>query len=638
MGIFRQFPYSNFHEMNMDEIIKIMREMQDEWAATRTEWSSYKDYIDNYFRNLNLNDEVLAALRVLIADGSLNNVIDPVIAAETARWLQEHITTTAGETVIDNSLTIEGAAADAKAVGVRLRTTESLTGNEWFNGYYNYSDGSFVNIDGWKMSSSLPCYPGDIITYCGPSSQTNRVVILFLDEIGRQISRLHNLGPDYTPVQVTVPDGVTTFRCLAKTSDLYKTYFIYGTNAASNLLNRLSKDRDALKTEIKKINMAQEVCYIDSLAESEGTGSISDPFKTIVAAFNAGYRNLRAKAGLYDINQIFLENDDFNLSLWSNTDQFTSPDREKITIFTGDILTPIYNEGIITGGYTPRSGSRFERVFIDRTLDPTETGAFSVNYNVTVFLWKPGHKARRYEPVLPENFNNQQGTFTFNNSNLTIVPFDSDNVDDLKIYIAADRARIFYFNGANSVNMSDVSILGAYFESVYCQGCADVKIENCDFICTSHGNGVAVHDSNIILNSCLASGCSQDGFNFHEYGNSILNNCDAFYCGDDGISHHQGCTGFINGGEYSFNNSGGITPAFGAIVDIANSICKGNHRGIQLFGATDYKIRDINISNCLSIDNTDFDIYNDGYRAIFINCIYHSQTAIGTGHTNTFYN
>ena len=56
MGIFQQFPYSNFHEMNLDQIIKIMREMQDEWEATKAEWASYKDFIDNYFATLDVDD------------------------------------------------------------------------------------------------------------------------------------------------------------------------------------------------------------------------------------------------------------------------------------------------------------------------------------------------------------------------------------------------------------------------------------------------------------------------------------------------------------------------------------------------------------------------------------------------------
>ena len=38
MGIFRQFPYSNFHEMNMDEIIKIVKNMLEEWATYHATW------------------------------------------------------------------------------------------------------------------------------------------------------------------------------------------------------------------------------------------------------------------------------------------------------------------------------------------------------------------------------------------------------------------------------------------------------------------------------------------------------------------------------------------------------------------------------------------------------------------------
>ena len=120
MGIFRQFPYSNFHDMNMDEIIKICRELQDAWAATSAEWASYKDFIDNYFATLDVSQEVLQALRTLAASGELNTIIDPVIATETAAWLAEHITITQGETVIDDTLSVAGAAADAAAVGARF--------------------------------------------------------------------------------------------------------------------------------------------------------------------------------------------------------------------------------------------------------------------------------------------------------------------------------------------------------------------------------------------------------------------------------------------------------------------------------------------------------------------------------------
>ncbi len=120
MGIFQQFPYSNFHELNLDQIIKIMREMQDEWANTKAEWASYKDFIDNYFANLDVSDEVLNALRVMAADGTLNQVVDPTIARETAAWLADNITQPTTP-VVDTSLTVSGAAADAEVTGDLIR-------------------------------------------------------------------------------------------------------------------------------------------------------------------------------------------------------------------------------------------------------------------------------------------------------------------------------------------------------------------------------------------------------------------------------------------------------------------------------------------------------------------------------------
>ena len=119
MGIFRQFPYSNFHDMNMDQILKIMREIQDEWTETKTEWASYKDFIDNYFANLDISAEVLQALRTVIDTGEFNEVADPVIITEVSRWLDENITPTTP--VVDASLSIAGAAADAYVTGHNLK-------------------------------------------------------------------------------------------------------------------------------------------------------------------------------------------------------------------------------------------------------------------------------------------------------------------------------------------------------------------------------------------------------------------------------------------------------------------------------------------------------------------------------------
>ena len=164
MGIFQQFPYTNFHEMNLDQIIKIMREMQDEWATTKTEWNSYKEFIDNYFANLDLDDEVLNALRAMAADGSLSTVADPIIAAEVTEWLNENVTPTTP--VVDASLTISEAAADAKITGdyfsyimtannVNIMRSQYLrTGKA-----YLYDNGSEVTNANYNAYYMIPCEP-----------------------------------------------------------------------------------------------------------------------------------------------------------------------------------------------------------------------------------------------------------------------------------------------------------------------------------------------------------------------------------------------------------------------------------------------------------------------------------------------
>lgn len=142
MGIFRQFPYSNFHEMNMDEIIKIVKQLAEEWLAYQqkyqhlyddinTAFTAFKHDFDDFvegcdadFRafmnSINVDQEFRQALQTLVTDGTFESVVAPIAATQTTNWLNTHITNPTNPP-LDTSLTVSGSAADAKAAGDMIR-------------------------------------------------------------------------------------------------------------------------------------------------------------------------------------------------------------------------------------------------------------------------------------------------------------------------------------------------------------------------------------------------------------------------------------------------------------------------------------------------------------------------------------
>ena len=142
MGIYRNFPYSNFHEMNMDGIIKIIKDMLEDWATYHAEWDSWmdeieddwsnyqevmneawqnmQDFINNYFDNLDVQEEINNKIVSMIQTGEFGMLVNEYIPPAVSAWLALHITQPTG-VVIDTSLTVAGACADAKATGDMIR-------------------------------------------------------------------------------------------------------------------------------------------------------------------------------------------------------------------------------------------------------------------------------------------------------------------------------------------------------------------------------------------------------------------------------------------------------------------------------------------------------------------------------------
>ena len=151
-----KYPYTDFHEPNLDWFMARFKELVEEWNSVKEEWNSLHDYVENYFNNLNVQTEIDNKLDSLVADGTLATIMEPYIdlalpsvvdgklpavvaaqisavvaaqisavvadqlpavaATQVAAWLAEHIDPDTGY-VIDDTLTISQAAADSKTVG-----------------------------------------------------------------------------------------------------------------------------------------------------------------------------------------------------------------------------------------------------------------------------------------------------------------------------------------------------------------------------------------------------------------------------------------------------------------------------------------------------------------------------------------
>lgn len=82
MGLFEQFPYTNFHDLNLDWFLSTFKELLAEWEAQQIEfadlkdaWEQLHDYVENYFDNLDVQQEINNKLDDMYADGTLSAIL-----------------------------------------------------------------------------------------------------------------------------------------------------------------------------------------------------------------------------------------------------------------------------------------------------------------------------------------------------------------------------------------------------------------------------------------------------------------------------------------------------------------------------------------------------------------------------------
>ena len=207
----------------LNDVIANVDVLHDDVDGLRTAYIQLQNYVNSYFDNLDVQNEINKKLDDMADDGSLSALLSPIVATQiggvvgeqidavvgeqidasvgrqidesvasqiatptataTTAWLTEHVTPVGGAVVVDDSLSIEGAAADAKACGDGLsRLNNALTDNS--NG--NKQTESFSLAAGASHSSGndrimYPVHVGEYLKVSAsqsPYSSSNALSIL----------------------------------------------------------------------------------------------------------------------------------------------------------------------------------------------------------------------------------------------------------------------------------------------------------------------------------------------------------------------------------------------------------------------------------------------------------------------------
>ena len=162
-----------------------------------TAYDSLQKYVNDYFDNLDVQEEINNKLDALVEDGTIHDIFNPDVEAilnvanqaasdaieaipqNVTNWLNEHVNPES-DVVIDDTLSIHGAAADAKKTGDEISALKSdlneivtaiyqtaSSSSDIFtlyptNGYINPNTGALVENNTYKCYYYTSAYSGDL--------------------------------------------------------------------------------------------------------------------------------------------------------------------------------------------------------------------------------------------------------------------------------------------------------------------------------------------------------------------------------------------------------------------------------------------------------------------------------------------
>lgn len=161
----------------LNETISDVAAVEGNVEALHTAYTQLQTYVNNYFSTLDVQEEIDNKLDEMASDGTLTELLLPFIPDIITGWLTENVTPTGSVVMLDKTLTVENAAADAKSTGRSI----------------NFQRDRITALDSSKMDNptiaddgKIPMCIGGEVVWVVPStptpSQVDEAVSEWLDE------------------------------------------------------------------------------------------------------------------------------------------------------------------------------------------------------------------------------------------------------------------------------------------------------------------------------------------------------------------------------------------------------------------------------------------------------------------------
>lgn len=105
-------------------------DLSGNFDALSQDFQDLKDYVNDYFNNLDLSTEVTNVINSMVNDGFFDALILQIvqdsnqIQPAVTQWLEDNVNPVGSAVTIDSTLTVQGSAADAKVVGDKFDEME----------------------------------------------------------------------------------------------------------------------------------------------------------------------------------------------------------------------------------------------------------------------------------------------------------------------------------------------------------------------------------------------------------------------------------------------------------------------------------------------------------------------------------